>query len=284
MYMKRLLLSLITVALSFSSCRSLVLENRTDCPSFLYFQLANSERFEAYDNVYLNVYAHPKGLQMDAGHASVANIQTENLDEKFHFVVRSTMAVKGYGLIGSETMTQNGSEWTVPPGWDYAPLYRATYMENVREESFTVPIEFVKEYCHVKVRFIGYETFLSAMGRFPFYILIRSNTAGIDGFTGVPVRAPFEFRPKEKSIGFFEFNLPRQGDKNLVMELYGQEGYAERTGHTATFDLYADLLDQGGMTWTEKNLPDVDIVIDYQEHTVNVSVSPWSQETINYEY
>ena len=38
------------------------------------------------------------------------------------------------------------------------------------------------------------------------------------------------------------------------------------------------------MTWTEKNLPDVDIVIDYQEHTVNVSVSPWSQETINYEY
>lgn len=281
--MKRLLY-ILTAALSIVSCRSLVLEDRTNCPSFLYFDIVNSERFETYDNVYLNVYSHPKGLLIDEDHSAVSKIQTENLDEKFYFVVRGTEAVKGYGLIGNETLTQSGSEWTVPLGWDYAPLFRFSYIENVQEESFTVPVEFVKDYCHVKVQFIGYETFLSAMGRFPFDILIRCNTAGIDGLTGVPVRAQFEFRPEEKSIGFFEFNLPRQGDKNLVMELYGREGIADRTGHTATFDLYSDLLNQGGITWTEKNLPDVDIVIDYQEHSVNVSVSPWSQENMNYEY
>ena len=92
------------------------------------------------------------------------------------------------------------------------------------------------------------------------------------------------FRPEEKKVGFFEFNLPRLGDQNLTMELYGREGLAERTGHTATFDLYADLLNQGGLTWTEKNLPDVDIIIDYQEHTVNINVCAWSHDDISYEY
>lgn len=281
--MKRLFV-ILAAALSLASCRNLILENRIDCPSFLYFDITNSERFQDWDDVYLNVYAHPKSGLINEGNTTVSVIQTDDRDKKFYFIVRSTEAVKGYGLLGYESLTREGSIWTTPLGNEYTPLFRFSYIENVQEESFTVPVEFVKDYCHVRVQFVGYETFVAAMGRFPFDVVIRSNTSGIDGLTGIPVRAPFEFRPEEKKIGFFEFNLPRQGDDNLRLELYGREGLAEQVGHSATFNLYEDLLKQGGLTWTEKNLPDVDIVIDYQQHSVNINVCPWSYDDITYEY
>lgn len=281
--MKRLF-AILVAALGIVSCRSLVLEDRTDCPSFLYFDILNSGRFESWDGLYVNVYSHPAGALIDEAETSVSAIQTENMEEKFYFIVRGTGAVKGYGLLGQEGLVQEGTTWITPLGSEYSPLFRFSYVENVQEESFTVPVEFVKDYCHVKVQFVGYETFAAAMGRFPFDILVRSNTSGINALTGIPVRSSFEFRPEEKKVGFFEFNLPRLGDQNLSLELYGREGLAERTGHTATFDLYTDLLNQGGITWTEKNLPDVDIIIDYQEHSVNINVSPWSFDNISYEY
>ena len=275
---------ILSAAFGIVSCRSLVLENRVDCPSFLYFDIENSERFEDWDSLYVNVYAHPNGSLIDEAKTIISTVQTEDRSKKFYFVVKGTEAVKGYGLLGQDGLIQDGTSWVTPLGSEYAPLFRFSYIENVQEESFTVPVEFVKDYCHVKVQFVGYETFTAAMGRFPFDILIRSNTSGIDALTGIPMRSPFEFRPEEKKVGFFEFNLPRLGDQNLTMELYGREGLAERTGHTATFDLYADLLNQGGLTWTEKNLPDVDIIIDYQEHTVNINVCAWSHDDISYEY
>ena len=275
--MKRLLAILLALG-ALASCRSVVLEDRTLCPSFLFFEIADAHLFPPYQDVFATVYAHPEGSLKDEAHTKIEAI-TEGL---FFFVVRGTPAVKGYGLMGEEGLVRDGALWTVPIGKDYVPLFRFGYTAAVQEESFTVPVEFTKEHSRVTVSFLGAETFEHSEGHFPFDITVRGGTSGIDALTGVPVRGPFEVRPEETTVGLFEFILPRQADHNLVLEMYAREGLYEYEGFQTTYNLWEILRDKGGITWTEKNLPDISIEIDFEETTVNVGVYPWGEQELEY--
>lgn len=268
----------IALAELLTSCRSVVLEDRTLCPSFLFFDVADASLFPEYSDVFTTVYAHPEGRLMDEANTNVSYID----DRLFFFTIRGTVAVKGYGLMGQEGLIRDDNIWTVPLGKDYVPLFRFGYMAAVEEESFTVPVEFTKEHSRVTVQFLGADTFEHAEGRFPFDITVRGNTSGIDALTGVPVRGPFEVRPEESGIGHFEFILPRQADHDLVLEMYAREGLYQYAGFRTTYNLYEILRDKGGISWTEKNLPDLYIQIDFQETTVNVGVYPWGEQELVY--
>jgi len=276
---KRILL-VAGASLSLLSCRSLVLEDRSWCPSFLYYEIINGNLFQGYDSLFTAVYSHPGGSRIAERSTTVGEV----LGGRFYVVVRGTEAVRGYGLTGWKGLTREGDSWTVPIGEEFPPLYRFAFTEGVREESFTVPVELVKEHARVTVQFVGIETFTEAGGRFPFDVVVRSGTAGIDPMTGGPVMGPFEFAPREGTAGRFEFTLPRQGDRSLTMELYGREGVYNRSGFENAYDLHDILLKLGGVTWTEKNLPDVYIEVDYQQTTVTVSVTPWGTVDLDYEF
>jgi len=279
--MKRLLLTLLVATLPLLSCHRWVLEDRRECPSFLFFDILNPPSdFQSYTQVYTNVYSHPQGAVMDEARTSVRDIR----ERLFFFSVRRADAVKGYGLIGEEGLVSDGALWRAPLGSNYVPLFRYSYLAEVQEESFIVPVEFTKEYTRVSIQFVGVETFVSAQGRFPFDLRVQGNTCGIDAFTGVPLRGGFEYSPPEEGIGHFEFLLPRQADQDLMLELSGREYISEHAGVQHRFNLYDLLLQKGNLTWTEKNLPDVHLEIDYEEFSVNVSVFPWTQEELKYEF
>ena len=248
------------------------------CPSFLFFDVTDASRFPKYSDVFTTVYAHPEGRLMDEAGTNVGYMD----DRLFFFTIRGTSAVKGYGLLGEKGLFRDGSLWTVPIGRDYVPLFRFGYMSEVAEESFTVPVEFTKEHAHVTVQYLGADTFDYAGGRFPFYITVRGNTCGIDGLTGLPVRGPFQVTPEETGIGLFQFTLPRQADHDLVLEMYAREGMYEYKDFQTSYNLYEILQDKGGISWTEKNLPDLYIEIDFQETTVNVGVFPWGEQELEY--
>lgn len=277
--MKRLFI-ILAAALSLVSCRKWVLEDRTACPSFLFFDITNADSFGPYDKVYTNVYAHPRGQFIDEAESTVNGIN----DKDLYFTVRSTEYVKGYGLMGYEALMRDGETYTLPLGENYPALFRYTYEDVVKEESFVVPVEFVKDYAKVTVEFVGYQTFTVTGGKFPFDVVVKGNTNGINAMTGIPVRGAYEVRPEEQTEGLYEFNLPRQADSQLIMEIYGRPAFPELEGHERTFNLYDILYEQGGVTWREKNLPDIRIVIDYQETTVAVFVTPWDKSNLHYEY
>ena len=88
--------------------------------------------------------------------------------------------------------------------------------------------------------------------------------------------------PQETGLGHFEFTLPRQADHDLVLEMYVKEGLYEYADFQTSYNLYEILRDKGGITWTEKNLPDVSIEIDFQETRVNVGVFPWGEQELEY--
>ena len=59
---------------------------------------------------------------------------------------------------------------------------------------------------------------------------------------------------------------------------------AVQEGHIDTFDLWKLLLEKGGITWQEKNLPDVEIVLDYRDFDIKVNVQPWGSQDIHFEF
>lgn len=276
---KKLLL-LLLVAVPSVACRSVILEKRSVCPSFLYFDILNASRFDGYEKVYATAFMHPDGRLIDGTTTSVQTIGSGD----FYFLCRNTEAVRGYGVLGHRLCySDHGTEWVVPVGNQFDSLFRFSYVTQVLPESFSVPVEFVKECCKVTVQFIGAEYLSSADGVFPFDLLIRGNTCGIDVMTGTPVRGNFEYRPPEKTIGCFEFILPRQADHDLRMELYGRKGVSEQEGHVQTFDLWEALHETGGISWNEKNLPDIRLEINYVQSRISVEIIPWESRDLQYE-
>lgn len=275
--MKRLLLVL---ALSIASCRGVVLEDRLECPSFLFFEVSNPEHFQLYEKVYTTVCSHPSGVLISSESPSLGSI----VRKSFYVEVRSTEAVKGYGILGGgKNIEYRGDQWLIPIGCQSDSIYRFSYVANVQPDSFTVPVEFIKEHAKVSLQFVGMESYLDRDGRFPFDIVVRSNTCGIDAQSGLPVRGSFEYRPQETTLGHFEFTLPRQGDNCLILELYGREHIYNQEGFISSFNLYEILLKQGGITWREKSLPDVSMELDYQETRVHVQVDNWEKEELGFE-
>ena len=278
--MKRLT-ALSLALLSLISCRSIVLEERDGCPSFLFFDVGNKDDFGGFESVCVGLFRYPDGAPMESDTTSLQAI----CDRSFYMDVRRTNAVEGFGLLGfSGSLKQGGNVLTAALGEQFDPVFRFSYMARVEPESFIVPVEFAKEHAKVTVQFTGMETFMGAGGRFPFDIVVKTNTAGLDALTGLPVRGEFQYKPSEEKQGLFRFCLPRLADRNLVLELYGRPGISERVGHLDSFDLWAILEENGGISWEEKDLPDIYIEIDYRETSVSVRIDPWDNSHIQYEF
>lgn len=267
-------------ALSVFSCRSIILEDRTECPSFLYFDVSNPEQFLGYQRVFVSAFSYPDRTFLACDTTVLSKMQ----DKSFYLEVKKSDAAMGHGAIGFEDgILRDGSKWVVDEGSNYIPLYRFNYTVPARDESAVVPVEFVKDHCKVTVKFINIDSFTATPGVFPFYVVIKGNTSGVDGFTGNPIRGSFVYEPEEESAGLFNFIVPRQFDKSLAMELYAKPGEYIEEGLVRTFNLWS-FFREHDLSWDAKNLDDVYIEIDFTESEYAVKVMPWDKGTdIEYE-
>ena len=256
-----------------SSCRSLVLEDRTACPSFLYFNVTNSILFEDFQNVFVSAFSYPDKTFMSCDTTVLSNIQ----DKSFYLEVKKSDAVVGHGAMGfEELILKDGSKWVVDEGSNYAPLYRFDYKAPARSESAVIPVEMVKDHSKVTVEFVNIDSFTTSSGTFPFYIVIKGNTCGVDGFDGKPIRGDYVYEPEEEKVGVFNFIVPRQFDRALIMELYAKPGEYIEEGLIRTFALW-DFFKEYGMSWDAKNLADLYVKIDFVESHYEVKVMPWEK-------
>ncbi|MBR4775644.1 MAG: hypothetical protein IK008_06065 [Bacteroidales bacterium] len=257
---------LLLSVLSLASCRGWVLEDRTGCPRLLYFDIQNAGSFEAGTKVRVHAFPHQTGEPVREVSTTVRDIQSHI----FGVEVRSAQPVEGYALLGGESLVQGADGYRLPAGKSYAPLFRFAYLTSVPEEYGVLPVELLKEYAGVRLQFVG--------ERGPLAVTVRANTCGLRPDTGEPLQGPFECRLSTDDDGFYHFNLPRLTDNRLTLEITGQNGLPE------TLDLFRILQEDGGITWKERNLPDVGLVIDSVARTVEVRVSPWEWEDLSYEY
>ena len=132
----------------------------------------------------------------------------------------------------------------------------------------------VKDHCNIEVFFKEYDMFYGTDGNFPFKIVVRSNTCGINALTGEPVKGTFYYEPKESPGGTFKFTVPRQFDRSLVIEVYNTEEYHGNTDHVATFNVWNWAHAMEDFSWKDKNLADLSIVIEMASGRYEFPSSP----------
>ena len=271
------------LAVAAAGCRSLILEDRGDCPCFLFFDIQNAREFKNTEEVYAAAFQVPEtGLYVKP----TTNVY-DIVSQEFYFKLKKRGNWGGYAVCGHYGANlQDETDWVVPEGSEFVPLYRFDWQTEGFEESKVLPVEFIKEYSRVLIRFKHFDQFSTVEGQFPFEVMIRSNTCGINALTGLPVRGAYLFKPEEEMGGEFRFILPRQADNALTMELWVKEGIGYwQEGLADTFNLWRMFNEAGSIDWTEKNLPDIELEIDYVERTYTVNVVEWTYaEEFSYEF
>lgn len=268
-------IALLGAACLLISCRSLVWENRDLCPSMLLFDIENAEAFDGVNHVYIAAYSEPEALFLEADTTIVTDIQ----DQSFYMKVKKSDAVMGYGVMGYEGALREGDFcWVVEEGSNYIPLFRFAYEKiPAREESVLIPVEFVKDFTRVTLRFLNYDQFENAYGQLPFRLCVTGHTAGIDAGTGVPVKGNFRYEPKEEAQGVFHFTVPRQADHSLTLELYGIPELGQDEGLVDSINLWTLFKMQEDFSWEAKNLADVYLEFDYTQVKFSITVKDWQQ-------
>ena len=265
------LMALITLA----SCRRIIFEDRRACPSSLYFAIMNEDLFKVSDTVYAKVYCQPEDIRAGEATTSIREI----VEHDFRFRVKKADAWSGYGLLGVEkSHPVNDAEWIIDEGEQADPLFRFAYRVPGCEEQYVAPVEFLKEHAKVTIRFVHIDRFTYSQGQFPFRLVIKGNTCGMDAKTGLPLTGPFRYEPEEAPSGTFHFILPRQADNALEMELWAKPGLYEREGLVDTFSLSALFRQQENVNWEAKNLPDIYLEVDYVESMYNITAIGWEEE------
>lgn len=274
--MKKLLL-ILCATLPLVSCRSLVLEDRAGCPSYLFFDVKEENDPNIVTQVHVTAFRQDDSSFMAQDTTTLRAMK----DRTFYLPIHKTEGVEGYGVLGFKDLHQSGlMQWTVQEGQDGVPLYRFHYNASALEEEVLIPVTLEKDHSRVEVHFLNFDGFADSGGTFPFKISIRGNTCGIDALSGVPVRGAFRYSPPEEHAGVFSFVAPRQGDHSLTMEVY-RENDGELLDEFRLWDFFREKVK---FSWEQPILPDFKLFIDYSESAFHISVQEWEPEdTLKFE-
>lgn len=264
-----LLASLIAV-----SCRSLVLEDRSICPAFIFFQIPEDCPVGRKEIVNLMVLDARTLDEL----ASDKPLLHEIKDKDYYLSIDKRPEIVSIGVAGIRISTLRGTKLELPAGNQGDPIYRFSKKEELVEDTALVPLNMSKDFSRVLVRF------KSEDGVFPYNVVVSANTCGIDLLTGRPVEGPFRFVPIESTPGVFLFTVPRQADYSLSLELWSAPGAKSgKEGHVDDVILWNALQNINGFSWAMENLPDLTVEIDYVKASVTVLVNDWDiSSTINY--
>jgi len=242
------------------SCKSLVLEDRTPCPSFLFFHVEDTGGQPMDSEVVVEV-REMAGMNI----LGSDKVSFEKMDSRSYFMeVLKSSEVLATGLSGVDKAECKGTRWTVPEGLQWDRIYRFEDTAPASSEETHIHEWMKKEHAVITVRFntVG--------GHFPYGIVAKAGTCGIDMVSGKPVPGPFSYRPKEEENGVFTFTVPRQADHSLSLEIWDPD-----EGHVDDIVLWDALNRIPGFSWELENLMDLSVYIDYVRSQVTVTVNDW---------
>ena len=247
------------------SCHRLVFEDRSKCPSFVFFRVEDANGVPVNEELRLEI-RETSGMEMLASD----NVSMNRMEESDYFLqVRKCPEISATGTAGIRAAVCAGRMCTVAPGTQWDPVYRFAWTSSAMGGETFVPVRMKKEHSSICVRFRSDE------GIFPYTVAAKGNTCGMDLVSGSPLTGPFNCSPAEEEPGVFRFTVPRQADHGLALELTAKPGLSIEYGPVDEIVLWRALELIDGFSWELENLPDIDIDIDYVRSQMTVVVNDW---------
>lgn len=145
-----------------------------------------------------------------------------------------------------------------PPVYLYSAFVDASDREFVRKS-----VDMCKSHCVMTIYVEG------DGDDFPFDMLIKGNVCGYDG-AGHPSPGGFCCAPEMIGESVFRVVLPRQTDASLFLEVNDGTDVVKR------FAL-GEYVKACGYDWTEPDLKDITVGVDYSRTMITVAVQGWDQ-------
>ncbi len=244
-------LSLFLFAILSAGC---VKENRDNCPCRLIVDLSDvdSSRISSVDVL----LAGQNGILYETTRQSDSYDRDEVVlvprDELFLNVCWGDDGMMGMdGLVIPE-----GSD--CPPVYMYSASVSASFSEFIRQ-----PVMIRKNHCVMKI-------YVEDDGAgFPFDMTLVGNVCGYCA-DGAPMPGRFNCSPEMVGKSSYIVNLPRQRDASLMLEVN------DGTQVLKTFAL-GEYVKACGYDWTEEDLKDVTVGIDYARTQIRIAVQGWDE-------
>lgn len=259
------LLPIATALILACSCHRLVFEDRSNCPSFLFFRVEDPNGVPFTEQLRVEI-RETAGMEMLAAD----NVPLGRIQGRDYFLqVRKCEEISAIGTVGIKAAVCAGRLCTIAPGAQWDPVYRFSSTSSAMGGETLIPVRMKKEYSTICVRF------RSSEGVFPYTVSASANTCGMDLVSGVPLNGPYSYSPAEEEPGVFRFTVPRQADRSLTLQLTAKPGASIEYGPVDRIVLWNALERIDGFNWELENLPDIDIDIDYARSQMTVIVSDW---------
>lgn len=162
----------------------------------------------------------------------------------------------------------NGHTYFCRLGRDADSLYTFVQSRYVTEDAALFSGILLKQFAHVTLEMSDERKGDS----YPYYVVIKGDYAGIDVYNNRAVKSAFMYRPQLDGNNFCEFNLNRQGDDSLSLELHMKDD-----GSLYDTIPLGQLIAQTGYSWQTDILSDIRLVIDYARATVSITVNGWDE-------
>ena len=244
-------------------------EERQECPCLLSFQLQKDCGLPGSRSLDLCLYNETGNILLKE-----EGLALDDLREVSRPGVEVPKGqIRAGGIIGQRTSRRgaNGEYITIPAGLPADSLYWLYGDTDASGETAVIPVRVRKEYSAIEIRFILTEG-PDAPAECPYFLYLRSYTAGLDLRDGTPLPGRFHCLPEEGEAGVFRSILPRQRTpEDLVLEVREKEGPHELLDEIA---LNAYLPEE--FSWKDEDLLDILIRIDYAHARLEVSVGDWN--------
>lgn len=250
--------SCVSRAFSLSLCVLLfvgcVKENREACPCRLIVDLGDVDpiRIESVDIRLSSAKGFSYETSREAESYATDDVILVPRDEVFLNVYHADSGMmKEDGLL-------------IPEGEDCPPVYMCSYLVSTQGQEYVrKSVRMLKNHCVMTIYLEGEQP------KSPYNIFIKGNVCGYDS-SGSPRKGVFCSSPRTVSESVFDVILPRQVDASLVLEI-NDDGEIFKT-----FAL-GEYVKACGYSWSEDNLKDITVRIDYAISQVVIAVKGWEE-------
>ena len=253
MHMRNMIIAVLAAALLIGCS---VKEDRNTCPSRLILDLSMVDTSLVKS---LNVMAvldgeivlQEKVLAKDFGYEYMADVPHGELQ------------VNVWG--GGEGRAPFNEGLIIPYGCECPPLYMHSFEADTKGESFRQLVELCKNHCRLTVKMDGVE-------EIPYSLTFKGNIDGY-GQDGLPSNGDFSCVAYPSGQGESDALMPRQLDSSLLLEV------DDNSSVTKVFAI-GEYISASGYDWTEKNLKDMTICLDFYVTDMKITVEGWDKEYI----
>lgn len=152
----------------------------------------------------------------------------------------------------------------IPYGCECPALYMHAFDADTSGETFHEIVDMKKNHCRLTVLFDGEV-------EMPYSLTFRGNVCGYD-YRGLPSEGDFACVAYPEGDVGSQITLPRQLDSSLMLDVED-----EGSSLVKTFAI-GEYLVKSGYDWTEADLEDVTIILDYYVTGITITYKGWDEE------